>query len=168
MKKSQFSLEFLMTYGWALLVISITISALLYFSVVEPTSFINPRCLAEYGFECTEFSVNIQPKTNVHIIAENQVGLPIKVNNISIETTEGISDCVLSDLYIKNSTGTYDISINKVRVGATENFHILMNCSSGTISKNSVIKSEFKLEYRPDKDNYFKKNSNFEFVGVIS
>mgnify|MGYP001619472072 FL=1 len=39
-KKSQAALEFLMTYGWAILVVLVAIAALAYFGVLSPCKFV--------------------------------------------------------------------------------------------------------------------------------
>ena len=40
MKKSQAAMEFLMTYGWAILVVLVAIAALAYFGVLDPNKFV--------------------------------------------------------------------------------------------------------------------------------
>ncbi|MCC7574234.1 hypothetical protein KO361_01450 [Candidatus Woesearchaeota archaeon] len=56
-KKGQAALEFLMTYGWAFLVILIVIGAFVYFDVLNPAKLIPPRCSFPAGFTCDEFAV---------------------------------------------------------------------------------------------------------------
>ena len=45
MKKGQVAMEFLMTYGWAILVVIAAIGALAYFEVLSPCRFIPDGCL---------------------------------------------------------------------------------------------------------------------------
>ncbi|MFT4261331.1 MAG: hypothetical protein ACMXX9_02780 [Candidatus Woesearchaeota archaeon] len=40
MKKSQTSIEFLFTYGWAILAISVSIGALAYFNISSPENIV--------------------------------------------------------------------------------------------------------------------------------
>ena len=47
MKKGQAAMEFLMTYGWAILVVLAAIAALAYFGVLSPARFL-PRILKIY------------------------------------------------------------------------------------------------------------------------
>ena len=49
MRKGQAALEFLMTYGWAILVVLAAIAALAYFGVLSPDRFL-PENL-EHGLE---------------------------------------------------------------------------------------------------------------------
>ena len=43
-KKGQAAMEFLMTYGWAILVVLVAIGALAYFGVLSPDRFLPERC----------------------------------------------------------------------------------------------------------------------------
>ena len=57
MRKGQAAMEFLMTYGWAILVVLAAIAALAYFGVLSPDRFIPDKCLVQGGgVSCTEFS----------------------------------------------------------------------------------------------------------------
>lgn len=58
-KKAQGALEFLMTYGWAFLVILIMIGALAYFGILNPTRFLPDRC---------DFGTQILCKNNLYQI----------------------------------------------------------------------------------------------------
>jgi len=51
-KKGQSALEFLMTYGWAILVVLAAIGALAYFGVLSPTNFLPDQCLGAVGIGC--------------------------------------------------------------------------------------------------------------------
>ncbi|MFH1636826.1 MAG: hypothetical protein ABIB71_00195, partial [Candidatus Woesearchaeota archaeon] len=57
MKKGQAAMEFLMTYGWAILVVLIAIGALAYFGVLNPSRFLPKSCTISPGFSCEEFKV---------------------------------------------------------------------------------------------------------------
>ena len=81
MKRSQAALEFLMTYGWAFMVILVMIAVLAYFGVLDPTKLLPERCVAGAGFECTEFTIyqwDADPNLYFIIIEfENQIGQAI-------------------------------------------------------------------------------------------
>ncbi|HGJ67134.1 TPA: hypothetical protein ENS27_17370 [bacterium] len=44
MRKAQAALEFLMTYGWAIMVVLAAIGALAYFGVLSPSNFLPDQC----------------------------------------------------------------------------------------------------------------------------
>jgi len=50
--KGQAALEFMMTYGWAILVVLAAIGALSYFGVLNPSRFTPDTCLASAPFSC--------------------------------------------------------------------------------------------------------------------
>ena len=59
-KKSQAAMEFLMTYGWAILVVIIAIGALAYFGVMSPEQFLPEKCIISTGsgLFCREFATS--------------------------------------------------------------------------------------------------------------
>ena len=56
-KKGQAAMEFLMTYGWAILVVLIAIGALAYFGVLNPSRFLPASCTIMPGVSCDSFKV---------------------------------------------------------------------------------------------------------------
>jgi hypothetical protein len=54
MRKAQAAMEFLMTYGWAILVVLAAIGALAYFGVLSPGNLLPQKCEFTSGFDCTE------------------------------------------------------------------------------------------------------------------
>lgn len=57
MKRGQAAMEFLMTYGWAVLVVLIAIAALAYFGVLNPAKFLPSSCTIAPGIGCEEFKI---------------------------------------------------------------------------------------------------------------
>ena len=53
-RKSQAALEFLMTYGWAILVVLVSIGALAYFGVLSPDKFLPAKCTLQSGLACLD------------------------------------------------------------------------------------------------------------------
>ncbi len=78
MKKSQAALEFLMTYGWAFLVILVMIGALAYFGVLNPKKLLPEKCTVPAGFTCDEYQITT---TGVKIILTNNQGGAINANS---------------------------------------------------------------------------------------
>ena len=80
-KKSQAAMEFLMTYGWAILVVLAAIAALAYFGVLSPEKFLPEKCLIETGFTCISSKVESTQST---LILLNGLGRSVEVTNIDI------------------------------------------------------------------------------------
>ena len=51
--KLQSAMEYLMTYGWAILVIAIVLVALYALGVFNGSAFLHPSCIAASGYICT-------------------------------------------------------------------------------------------------------------------
>ena len=54
MKRGQAAMEFLMTYGWAILVVLVAIGALAYFGVLNPSKFLPEMCTVAPGIGCED------------------------------------------------------------------------------------------------------------------
>ncbi|MAE13374.1 hypothetical protein CMO92_02305, partial [Candidatus Woesearchaeota archaeon] len=81
-RKGQAAMEFLMTYGWAILVVLAAIGALAYFGVLSPDNILPERCTGPAGLDCLE-------KASIDATAET-VGVAFKQNlgmDIEIDTT---------------------------------------------------------------------------------
>lgn len=51
-KRGQAAMEYLMTYGWALLVIVLVLGALIYLGVLNPGARVQDNCNLPIGFKC--------------------------------------------------------------------------------------------------------------------
>ncbi|MEK6904168.1 MAG: hypothetical protein AABW87_01095 [Nanoarchaeota archaeon] len=56
-KRGQAALEFLMTYGWAILIVLIAIGALAYFGVLNPERLLPRSCTLAAGLHCADFMI---------------------------------------------------------------------------------------------------------------
>ena len=101
-KKSQAALEFIMTYGWAILVVLVAIGALAYFGVLSPDRFLPAKCTLQSGIACLD----------------HKVTLP---NSPSCVTENGVA-CANGrvTVVVKNSLG-FDISSVAARAGVCGN-----------------------------------------------
>ena len=70
-KKSQAAMEFLMTYGWAILVVLVAIGALAYFGVLSPDKFLPAKCQLPAGIACVDHRATT---SNVVIVLQNGMG----------------------------------------------------------------------------------------------
>lgn len=82
-KKAQAAMEFLMTYGWAILVVLVAIGALAYFGVLNPARFLPASCTLMPGLSCTNFKVTAP---QVELIVQNGMGQDL--TSFSIGTTD--------------------------------------------------------------------------------
>lgn len=80
-KKGQAAMEFLMTYGWAILVVLAAIAALAYFGVLSPEKFLGEKCILETGLSCV--SHKVEPSQITLVLAQNK-GKTIIINSIAV------------------------------------------------------------------------------------
>ncbi len=89
-KKSQAALEFLSTYGWAILVLLVVLVALGYFGVLDPGKLMGSRCIFSSEFSCLSHNMH---NNGVEFIIKNNVGELIKVTALNITTSKGQVEC---------------------------------------------------------------------------
>ena len=117
-KKSQAAMEFLMTYGWAILVVLAAIAALAYFGVLSPAKLLPEKCIFEPGLFCGGHKV--QPTQTTLIIENNVEGRTITINSVSVGGCSGAFSTTLS--------------------GGDKGTFVLTGCSNG------VVKDKFRGE----------------------
>ena len=90
MKKGQAALEYMMTYGWVILLFLIAIAALAYFGVLNPSRFLPNHCTLAPGFSCDDFKVT---SSTIELVLRNGVGEILTTIEIDIPTcAQGTSD----------------------------------------------------------------------------
>jgi hypothetical protein len=77
-RKGQAALEFMMTYGWAILVVLAAIGALSYFGILDPSKFTPDTCLASSGFACPGKPIVTSENLTFSIV--NGLGYNIVIN----------------------------------------------------------------------------------------
>jgi hypothetical protein len=82
-------MEFLMTYGWAILVVLAAIAALAYFGVLSPDRFVPDKCMIQgEGLTCTESGARASDGV-VSIGIANSGGRDVTINSIAVTATGG-------------------------------------------------------------------------------
>jgi hypothetical protein len=79
MEKGQAAIEFILTYGWILLVVVLAVGALLYFGFLSPETFGKKQCEIVPGLECDEFRATSNELT---LILENDLGQDIFIKRM--------------------------------------------------------------------------------------
>ncbi len=86
--KSQAALEFIMTYGWAILVVLVAIGALAYFGVLSPDRFLPNKCTFQAGIACLDHKAT---STTLDINVRNSLGYDITINNLKANSCTSIT-----------------------------------------------------------------------------
>ena len=94
-KKSQAAIEFLVTYGWAILAVMVVIGALAYFGVFNTKRYINDECLFGNQLFCEDFVINSDnPKLNITLRNNYDVNIAINTFNITTKYASGPQKCI--------------------------------------------------------------------------
>jgi len=89
-----------MTYGWAILVVLVSIAALAYFGVLKQDRFVPEKCVFEPGLACLGFKLESSSAT---VVLRNSLGDDITIDKVEVSTKEGISCSKLESKVIKNN-----------------------------------------------------------------
>ena len=142
MKKAQAAMDFIMTYGWAILSVFAVIGILAYFGVLSPEKYIADDCVfLQENFECIS-----------HTIASNAVSLSIR--NMKGSDVE-IQSLLFEDCKIEQKSPIMKNSVANI---------IFNGCSFG--EKGSKFKEVLKLEYK-ESESGFIKSANVAVNSVI-
>ena len=93
-KKSQAALEFIMTYGWAILVVLVAIGALAYFGVLNPDRFLPSKCTLQAGIACIDHKATSNSLT---VVAQNSLGYDVTITELKAQqctARTGLSDAL--------------------------------------------------------------------------
>jgi len=130
-RKSQAAMEFLMTYGWAILVVLAAIAALAYFGVLSPEKFLPEKCLIETGFTCISSKIESGQST---IILSNGLGRSVMINSIDI------GSC----------SKTFTTSMQS----EDENTFVVTGCGNGDLKE--IFKGDIIIKYTEKRTNLSK------------
>jgi hypothetical protein len=107
-RKGQAALDFLMTYGWAILLVVLVAAALFVLGVFDVSSFVGNRAVGFTEVSVTAFSVASDGTLTVKL--QNQVGNPITVNSINgTFAGSSIASAPATQLGIGASSGTLTV-----------------------------------------------------------
>ncbi len=82
-KKGQAAMEFLMTYGWAILVVLVAIGALAYFGVLSPDSMLPQK--TTFGPQISNIGdAYVQTDGSVQVALKNTGGFDLTITNVTV------------------------------------------------------------------------------------
>lgn len=98
LRKSQAALEFIMTYGWAILVVLVAIGALAYFGVLDPGKFLPSTCTLPAGIACLD---HLASGADGAILVTLQNSLGYDITTITVK----MSGCTTADSQARLNNG---------------------------------------------------------------
>ncbi|MFW5872277.1 MAG: hypothetical protein ACOCUT_04145 [bacterium] len=163
-KKGQAALEFLITYGWAIVIIVGIIASLFFMGVQNPDRYISSRCLFEDSFVCADFG--FEPNNNrVVLELENIIGAPIEL--IEIDTVvDGDSLCDFSRSRVGSDFSAITSNVGGFAVAAGETFFLNLTCSPAQSLEDELsVALDVDIEYQIQREGYFPKTASGRVVG---
>ncbi|MBS3126304.1 hypothetical protein J4453_02580 [Candidatus Woesearchaeota archaeon] len=106
-KKAQSAMEFLMTYGWAILIVLVAVGALAYMGVMKADRFAPEACTLAPGLYCADFRVT---SSDVTLLVENTLNEDVIVTRLSFPDVSCEEDVLT--VIPKESRETLQIACN--------------------------------------------------------
>ena len=141
-RKSQAALEFLMTYGWAILVVLVAVGALAYFGVLSPDKFLPAKCLLQSGITCIDHKATA---TQVQVVVQNSLGYDI--NTITVKAG-GCGTSSAPAILANGDKGTYTITCAAPLTGAKYNqqLNVTYTITETGLSHNNIGQITTRIE----------------------
>ncbi|MEM3364689.1 MAG: hypothetical protein QXS93_04250 [Candidatus Micrarchaeia archaeon] len=82
-KRAQSSVEYLMTYGWAFIILLAVIAILYSFGVFNPQQYMAEECLFQPSLQCK--SMSLSTRGDFSLVLTNGLGYRIRINEVSLD-----------------------------------------------------------------------------------
>ena len=127
-RKGQAAVEFLMTYGWAILAAVIAIGVLAYFGVFSPGKYVTDSAIVTAPFYVNAQNINA---TDINMELRNNGGESLNVTNISVVGTTPSINCYCGSLcpsvVSASNVTTFKIVCGALQSGCTYKGDITIN-----------------------------------------
>jgi len=162
MRKGQSAMEYLMTYGWAILVIIIVIAVLFYIGVLNPRNVTPTSCTFPPGISCSSFKLTTSNILTVRI--GQAVGRRINVTNVSclqagattpsswnLSTSLGIGsgEQAVSDISVTCFNTTGGAILGTPVIGETIKLKVWLNYTEVDTSTTRQTVGDISARYEP-------------------
>ncbi len=158
-RKGQAALEFLMTYGWAILVVLVVIGALAYFGVLNPSALLPEKCTLPPGLSCQDYLVSSTGGVTLNL--QNGFGEQITITGINVTSVDsglgyGCTDSSITPAapLVVNNGDIAKVTMSGAIAG--------LNCTAGANALQVGSKPRLKIEY-----SYFLTKSGSTFAKTM-
>jgi len=103
--RGQAAIEFLVTYGWAIMAAMLVIGALTYFGITNPATSLPDKCVFSNAFECKDFIIN---DTVIRLKLINTAGQSVFGTGVSGNITASFTDIGGGSCDVKNTPQSLD------------------------------------------------------------
>lgn len=144
-RKGQAAMEFLMTYGWAIVVVLAAIGALAYFGVLSPQKLLPERTTFQAPLANLDNAVIKEVDNTVEIAFKNNVGVAI-----TVPLTSNLSAATGTTCLNASMSGTYGGSAmtNTTSIPNGANFLLKWDCDDvAAIAIGDKFKADISFAY---------------------
>ena len=158
-KKAQAALEFLMTYGWAFLLILVMIGAFVYFGVFNPSRSLPDKCLLGNSISCTDFQIDsaASPFGTIKFTIKQNLGQTLFIQNVNVTSQDfgNNQPCAVDGTLL---TGANEVQMDNVA-------QLLISCplSGGSLTMLSFKGDKTTVNLRVD---YRQQRSTFTHTEI--
>jgi len=138
MDKAQSAMEYLMTYGWAILIIAIVFSVLVASGVFSPNSFVTPSCTLPAGLSCGNFFLYANGTLSVQII--NSMQDPLNITAVGCAQTGSTI----------SMHPPYNPPSNQIYIPSSGSQYVNFVCSSTGIPVSTLFTGNIDINYTDD------------------
>ncbi len=156
-RRAQAAMEFLMTYGWAVLVVLLAIGALAYFGVLSPQNLLPERTVFQAPISNLDNAVVDKTAGTVEVALINNKGVPINISLYPSDWTnkESTGGCKIDPSIaaaVSVNGAAYEnadeaTGIYSARIENGGKFLIKFNCSN-TLIAGGKVKDSFTFYYK--------------------
>lgn len=108
-RRGQSSVEYLLTYGWAIVAVIVTVGAFASFGVLTPSKYLPARCDFGAQMVCLDYVLYAGTTDHVFFRLQNNYGEDIKIHSISLMRDQGSGKVVSLPLLSGGMLQTSDI-----------------------------------------------------------
>jgi len=126
MRKGQTAMEYLMTYGWAILIIMVVLAVLFYLGVLNPSGMTPTQCTFPPGFTCV--TNKLFTNGSLYVVVGVGTGKTIQVNGISCTQNTSLTYPTSGSILWSNTT--YGVSYQPNVTMASGSSAVLSNPAS--------------------------------------
>lgn len=112
--RAQAALEFLMAYGWAVLVVLIAVGSLAYFGVLSPETLFPNKCILHAGLVCLDYRVE---SFRAILVLQNAGGGSMTLDKVAVSTNN--QECYNNESITLTNNEKAVITITDCNNGAT-------------------------------------------------
>ncbi|MEM3781365.1 MAG: hypothetical protein QXT43_00180 [Candidatus Micrarchaeaceae archaeon] len=118
--EAQSAMEYLITYGWAILIIAVVLAALFGLGVLSPGRFLGSQCLIQAGFSCPSLYMTSNGVLTINLLQATSA--PINVTAYGCNTNSTIV----------NMQVPFNPPSNQVTMQIGSNYTFSVQCYSGS------------------------------------